>query len=112
MSISPYGTLKLVYGVGVITVAAWVALDPTTKTFILAACIVSLPPTITGIFNILVNLTGQKILKKVEVNTNSANTMLRQQRNEATKRADIAEGAEVGRQLARTEASEDAAKAK
>ena len=102
-----FGVLKTMYLLAGAVAAGLFTIDPTTRTFILAACIVSLPPTITGIFNILVNLTGQKILKKVEVNTNSANTMLREQRNIATTRADTAEGMEAGRQMARTEAAEE-----
>jgi hypothetical protein len=83
--------------------AVIVALSPDAKTFLLAAIIVSLPPTITGLF-------GLRKLNKIEINTNHANTMLREQRNEAATRADVAEGAEAGRLIARAEATADAAK--
>ena len=110
MSLPHYGALKILYGVGVSVVAVWVVIDPTFKAFLYGCAIVSLPPTITGLFNYFATLRLIAKVDKVETNTNSMNTELRKQAVASATRADISEGSEAGRQLARAEAAADKAK--
>lgn len=131
MVLQPIGIWKIAsWCFGLLGAAALAVMDPTTKGFLLAACIVAIPPTITGIFAIYDRRQGEKkihagigevkeIAQQTEKNTNSTLTQLRVRTLElhgqvdaATTRADIAEGSEAGRQLARTEAAEDKAKEK
>lgn len=49
-----------------------------------------------GIFSIILQTRGNRKLAEVEKQTNNMNTELRQQRNAATTRADVAEGHAAG----------------
>jgi hypothetical protein len=77
--------LKLATGLLAIMAIAVFAMDPTIK----VAIIVSIPPTLAAIVTGMVNHSK---LSTIEINTNHRLDMLLAERNNATSRADRAEG--------------------
>lgn len=96
MSLPHIGALKVIWLVGAAGVTALAVIDPTWKAAIIAGAVVSIPPTITGIFTIIsqrvASARTHALLNKVEENTNNMNTKLQEKADTAAARADSAEG--------------------
>jgi hypothetical protein len=120
MSLPHYSAWKIATWILSLAGAVIVTLDPTVK----VAIIVAIPSTITGIGTLILGFMSRKSqqitdakVEKIEISVNSNTSRLLDKLEEkgkqlvaATSRADSSEGSEAGRQLARTEASEDKAK--
>jgi PBP1b-binding outer membrane lipoprotein LpoB len=102
MTFHYYGALKAfawILGAAAIPAAIFFSLEPTVKVaLIMAAAMVftalvgSGTTIIVGRMNLKASASLHQTINKVEEQTNNMNTELRQQRNEASKRADNKEG--------------------